>query len=59
MNNTSINTSPQFYARARGAMHLCIIAMGIFAEIVLAELSLALWLLIKGVNIAKWKESTA
>lgn len=30
----------------------------IFLPIFLAEMSLALWLLLKGVNIGKWKEST-
>lgn len=46
-------TSPRTYARFGGLLYLVIIVAG-----ALGELSLALWLLVKGVNMDVWKDRT-
>ena len=63
-------TSPQVYARIGGVLYLIIIVIGFCSEffvrdnpiLVLAligELSLCLWLMVKGVNVPKWNEKHA
>jgi hypothetical protein len=67
MANITVENSPQRYARLGGALYLAIIVLGAFAEGFVANklvvagdaattASFCLWLLVKGVNIAKWKE---
>ena len=46
---SSIEQSPQRYARIGGVVYLAIIALGIFGE-----LGFALWLIFKGVNVQQW-----
>ena len=63
-----IETSPQVYARIAGALYLVVIVFGAFADAItpailmpalIGEASFCLWLLIKGVNVAKWRERLA
>ncbi len=65
MSDYSVESSPQLSARTGGALYLAVIVPGVFAEAVrllpsfIGEASLCLWLLVKGVNVQKWREANA
>ena len=50
MTNRDVVSSPQTYARVAG------LAFSVLAVSVVGEISLCLWLLVMGVNLAKWNE---
>ena len=55
--------SPAHYARIGGILYLLIITAGLFAQFVrgpasIGELSFAVWLTVKGVTLAGWREIT-
>jgi hypothetical protein len=54
MTHRTVETSPQVLARIGGVLYLIFPAVLLPAFI--GELSLCLWLIVKGVNVSKWRK---